>query len=138
MPTNRYITLASSTGSISKRFKVVGMKPLWDPTDDVQRTINGTLDKSVGSVIATWQYMLRVRPTEEDSNYGTKGDLESLYLLRDPNGTPSDKITLTDHHGSTFECIFLGGYSPENVTTLLEGPSAIYIVPIVLGKVAPL
>jgi hypothetical protein len=138
MATNRYIILANSNASVSKRFKTIQMSPVLERSDEIQRTINGTLDKSAGVITALHQYIIRCPAESADSQYGTYADLKALFLLNNPNGTPSDVITLTDHDGSTHSCLFLGSISPEMLTTMLDGPNAHFFVKIQLGEIAPL
>ena len=136
MATNKYIILANSNNSVSKRFSVVQMAPVLERSDDIQRTLSGTLDKSAGVITALYQYVLRIRADETDAQYGSKSDLEYLFLLNNPQTVPSDVIILTDHYGITHNCIFAGNLAPENVTTVLEGPNAIFLVKITLLQIA--
>lgn len=138
MATNRYVTLTNSNESYSKRFIATQMAPVLERSDDIQRTLSGTMDKSAGAITALHQYIFRVLAEEPDPEFGNKLDLEYFFKLNNPNGTPSDKITLTDHYGDDKECLFMGNMSPENVTTVLEGPNAIFLVKVALGEIAAL
>lgn len=134
--TNKYIVLANSNASLSRRFSVVQMSPVLERSDDIQRTLSGTLDKSAGAITALYQYVLRIRAEETDVNYGSKSDLETLFLLNNPNAVPSDVIVLTDHWGFPHSCVFIGNLAPENVTTVLEGPNAHFMVKVALAQIA--
>lgn len=136
MPTNSYIELTNSDTSYSKRFKATQFAPVLERSDDIQRTLSGTIDKSAGAVIRLWQYILRVHAESADSQYGSLADLQYFFLLNNPNGTPSDVITLTDHYGNNHSCVFTGSFSPENQTTVLEGVNAFFLVKVALGEIA--
>jgi len=125
-----YIILEDSTGPVyglSKRFKATQMKTPLQRTDGVKYLLDGSVDKSAGAILRTWQYMLRVPFSSTDDAYGDLDDLKELFLLNDPNGTPNDVITLVDHMGDSFEVYFAGELNPENLTTILDGYNSAYI-----------
>lgn len=137
MPTNKYITLTDSEGplyGLSKRFKVISMKMPLMRTDSIRHAVDGSIDKANGAIIAMFRYLIRVPMEEADVNYGDLEDLKTLYLLNNPNGTPSDLITLTDHFGDTHECYFVGDFDADNLTTVIDGENAHFIVPITLQE----
>jgi hypothetical protein len=135
MTTYNYIELTNSNSSYSRRFKATQYAPVLERTDDIQRTLSGKADKVSGAVIALHQYILRVTAEVADSQYGTYSDLKYFFLLNTPLGSPSDVITLTDHYGVQHSCYFAGTLSPENVTTVLEGPNAIFFCKIQLMEI---
>jgi hypothetical protein len=140
MTTYNYIVLADSNGELcglSLRFKATQVRNTRTRTDDVKTTLSGSLDKSAGPILKSWRYLLRVPFQTDDSDYGTMDNLITLFELNDPNGTPSDIITLTDHYGNDFNVIFVGTLDPENATTILDGYNSHYIVGIELREVVP-
>ena len=126
----RYFTLTSSNSSITKRFRAVadGFVDDLDKIQDIQKTINGTLDVSIGSIFRAWNFVVRVRETEEDDNYGTYEDLKRFYKYNDPTGTPSNVLTLVDHYGDTYSVIFAEKFQGKPFATTLEGTEAWYWV----------
>lgn len=137
MASNAYISLRNSNSSINKKFKSVQRAPVLERSDELSRTIGGVMDKSAGAITATHQFILRVPAETADSQYGTLSDLKALFILNNPNGTPSDVITLTDHDTTEHACVFVGSLSPEHMTTMLEGPNASYLVKVQLAEIAP-
>lgn len=132
---NDYITLENSTGSVVKRFKAIGLSTPWVRTDQVKTLLDGSPDKASGAILYPRQYNLRVPYQVVDSNYGTLADLKTLFELNNPNGTPNDVITLTDHLGNTVDVFFMGQADPQPVSTIIDGAQAFYMVPIVLREV---
>jgi hypothetical protein len=133
MPTNAYITLQDSSGS-GGDFAVVmgGYKPTLEKEQTINRTIGGTIDVSQGAVLERHEYLVRCRDTEDRTGYGTVHELERLWRLNNPNGTPSDKITFIDHYGNSNTAIFIGEFPRSAITTILEGSGAWFFVPISL------
>lgn len=135
MATFKYIILQNSDASLIRRFKAIGMKPTQTRSDGMNYTLGGKADKASGPIINRFQYVLRVPQDDPaDANYGNFAELKTLFELTNPNATPSDVITLTDHYGNTHQCFFMGELSPEPLTTILEGDSAWHIVQIVLQE----
>lgn len=140
MTTYSYIVLTDSNGPVygsSKRFKATQMRTPLMRTDDIKTALNGALDKSSGPILKTWRYVLRVPFASTDVNYGDKDDLEYFFTLNNPNGDPTDVITLTDHYGVTHQVFFVGNFDPENVTTILDGYNSHYMINIELREVVP-
>lgn len=138
MATYDYIILNNSNSSLTKRFKAVAMKMSKTRTDNIDRAVGGSTDKQAGTIIERWQYGLRVpvyTAQSAGSDYGLWSDLETFYGYNNPNGTPSDKITLTDHYGQTHTVIFVGDIAPEPLCTILEGDAAYYIVQVAFEEV---
>ena len=135
MTTYPYIVISDSVPVRSKRFRVVqgGYKPALTKRQSINETVGGGMDVSQGSIYENHQYVIRLREQEEDSNYGTKSDLEYFYRLNNPNptsGSPGDLLTLTDHYGNTKYCYMVGDYIPDAVTTIIEGIYAWFMIPI--------
>ncbi|MEA2000024.1 MAG: hypothetical protein U9N61_11970 [Euryarchaeota archaeon] len=134
----KYIILKASDDSIVGRFKVVsgGYKHTLMKSQDVQRTLGGKIDITQGGIYTQWSYIIRVRHTEEvGSIYSTLEDLESLYRLNNPNATPSDIIKLTTHtmaDDASVNVVFIGNFSDQPLTTILDGIYGYYHVSIKL------
>jgi hypothetical protein len=135
---NGYIILTDSEGALygnSFRFKALTVQAPLVRTDGLRTMLDGSPDKSAGAIIRRWMYMLRV-PYTATPPYGTLANLKTLFLLNNPNGTPSDVITLTDHEGGTFTVYMMGELNPENLTTILDGTNSVYLVPLSLQGIA--
>src|SRR3990172_393694 len=133
MPTNKYITLQDSSGS-GGQFAVVqgGYKPILERNQTVNKTAAGSPDVAQGGIFERHEYMIRCRDTEDRSGYGTVHELERLWRLNNPNGTPSDKITLIDHYGNSHTTIFIGQFPKQPLTTIIEGSEAWVFIPVTL------
>lgn len=130
-----YIVIADSIPIRSKRFRVIqgGFKHSQIKHQTINETIDGGLDICNGSVYERLQYVFRLRETEDDSRYGTKGDLEYFFSLVNPSPaeeSPSNLLTLTDHFGNTKYGYLVGDLVPEPVTTIITGNLAWYMVPV--------
>lgn len=128
-----YIELQTSDGgaTLTKRFKVLTQgydDGTLDKAENLQRTIGGGIDHSVGEVYRSWNMIIRVRHTETDANYGTLADLRTFYNLNDPGGTPSNDITLIDHHQQSYTVHFVGSLESSVLGSMIEGEYAIFIV----------
>jgi hypothetical protein len=123
-----YIVLADSVGDMIKRFKAIKMDTPYQRTDDFQITAGGSVDKSAGAIVMLWQYTLKLKAEESDPDYGTLDDLTELFLLNNPNGSPNDVLTLTDHYGNQWSVMFKEDMAPSPITTQLQGPNAIFYV----------
>ena len=128
-----YIVISDSASNKSKRFRVIqgGWKNSLSKKESINEVIGGGLDIAVGSIYETNQYMFRVRHTEEDSNYGTKDDLEYFFRLNDPapaTGNPNNLITIVDHYGTTKHGYLVGNLCPDPVTTIIDGIYAWFMI----------
>lgn len=135
---NAYVTFSNSNGSLIKRFKVISEgydDGLPDKTVSMQKTVGGSLDISQGAVYKSWSPTIRCRGTETDTNYGTISDLQTFYAYNNPNGDPSDKILMTDHHGIGYTCVILGEFRKALLGTMIEGTEAHWLVKLRLHQV---
>lgn len=129
--TRAYIILSDSSGS-GKRYKATELRTPILRTDTIENTLGGGLDKQAGANYHQMQYALIV-PLDtpvDGAEYGVYDDLVRLFELTNPNGTPSDVITLSDHWNVTHQVYFIGNLDPNSLTTMLEGPSAYFIAPV--------
>lgn len=130
MAIEKYFTLTTSDAQITKRFKVLhtGYRPSTMKMETINRTLNGIQDISRGAIYKMFDYIIKVREQEEDTDYGTLADLSYFFELNNPNGTPSDKLTMVDHYGNTTTCVFIRDFSPEPLGVMLEGLDAYFTV----------
>lgn len=135
---NTYITLTTSNASLSKRFRVLAGgydDGTLDKAQSGRRTLGGGIDRSMGAVYRSWSPKIRVFHTESDSNYGDIADLEYFYSLTNPNGTPSNVIDFTDHHGITYEVHIVGQFKKSLLGTQIEGTESSSIVALRLERI---
>lgn len=145
--TLRYIKLANSTGSLSKRFRVqfqdlaAGFQ--------AQRTLNrgaaGNLLGQQGSRARAWSLILKVYHTDPNAadGYGNRADLETLFNLNNPAISPSDVITFQDlvdadgdNTGDSYSVLFVNqGLFFMPMSPMLTGVNAWFTVPINLGQI---
>lgn len=97
---NNYIYLASSDNSIAGKVRILlqNYSVVINKKQTIQETANGGLDVTQGKVRDTHIYIARVRWTETESGYLSYSQLESLYRLNNPKGTPSSILKFRDHY----------------------------------------
>jgi hypothetical protein len=139
--TKDYIIIADSVPTRSKRFRVIqgGWKPTLSKRQTFNETIDGGLDACIGSIYKSIQYIFRLSETEEDTNYGTKGDLEYFFCLNDPSpapGSPSNLLTIIDNYETTMHGFLVGNFTPEPLTTIISGTYAWFMTPVEI-KIKP-
>jgi hypothetical protein len=137
MATVPYVILQDSSGS-GGQFAVVqgGYKPLLERNQTVNRTAAGTPDVAQGGILERHEYMIRCRDEEDRAGYGTIHELERLWRFNNPNGTPSDKITLIDHYSVSHTAVFIGEFPRSAISTILTGECAWFFIPVNLLVVA--
>ena len=131
MATNKYIVLATQDNSLSKRFRIIegGYAKNLTKSGSMERTITGKLDVKAGSILRVFPYIIKVRHTETDSNYGTAAELEALFLLNNPaSATTPPLLKYTDHYGTTSDAYLFGDMSFNPLTTIIEGIYAWFFV----------
>ena len=135
---NKWITLCDSTFEVTKKFICIfpGYYPRMERKDTINTTLEGEYDISRGGVYKSFSYALRVRIEEDDDEYGNQNDLEYFYNLNNPNGSPSDILTLIDHYENAWEVAMVGAYNPNASTIYLDGPYAFAIIPIELRVIS--
>lgn len=130
-----FIELKTSDGgaTLSKKFAVVAAgydDGTPDKAETLERTVGGGLNRNLGAIYKSWSPMIHVRHTEDREGYGTLADLEYFYNLNNPNGTPSDKITFIDHHGTSRTVLISGQLKKAILGFKIEGLNAWYVVAI--------
>ena len=128
---NRYFTLANSTNTLIKRFRVLqsGYNPVIEKKGSVKTTLDGKWDISQGGIYTRHEYIIKVRFEEDDINFGTKDELLIFFKYNQPNpppGTPSNRLTLTDHFGASWLVATQGETSPIPLGCMIDGIFAWY------------
>jgi len=132
--TQPYITLADSTGTTVCNFRVIHegyTDGELEKAGSVEPTIGGGVDVSMGAVRKKWEPIIKVygtNSTVDEAGYGTRTALEWFFNLNNPNGTPSNVISMTDHHGSTHSIFLIDTLQANLLTTLVEGSGAVFHV----------
>lgn len=133
-----YITLTTSDASLSVKFRVIAAgydDGSLEKAESRVRTIGGGIDHAMGAVYKTWTPTIKVRHTESDAGYGTLAELEYLYSLNNPNGTPSNVLTFTDHHSVQHQVRTVGPFQKSFLGSSIEGSEAWAVVQIRLERV---
>lgn len=129
----KYIELFDSNGSGSA-FRVVqgGFKPIKDKTGEINKTAGGGIDYAIGDIYEMFEYIIWLRDTEDEGTYGDRAELERIYALNNPNGTPSNVITLKDHFENEHDCYMVGQQVPQPLSTIISGLYAWFYIPVKL------
>jgi len=130
-----HIWLQTSDGgaTMSKKFRVLAQgydDGTPEKAETLERTIGGGLNLNVGAIYKTWSPIIRVRHTESVTDYGTMAELEAFYALNNPNGTPSNKITFIDHHGTSRTVYIIGQLKKAIMGFKTEGEYAWFTIAI--------
>lgn len=124
--------------TLSKKFRVIAEgydDGNLSKSQSMSKTIGGGIDASVGAVYKSWYPLIKVRHTETESDYGDLSDLETFYSYNDPGGTPSNRITFIDHHGTSYTVLLVGELRKQYIGAMIEGTDAWVIVPVGLQEV---
>ena len=137
---NDYIWLKTDDAgaTLSKKFRVIAEgydDGTMSKSMSVEKTIGGGIDASMGEVYKSWMPIIKVRHTEPISGYGTLGDLKTFYSYADPGGTPSNRITFIDHHGTSYTIVFVGELKKQMLSAIIEGEDAWSIVAVVFQEI---
>jgi hypothetical protein len=131
-----YITLADSTGTTVCNFRVIHegyTDGEMEKAGSVEPTIGGGVDVSMGAIRRKWEPIVKVygtASTVDEAGFGTRSALEYFFELNNPNGTPSNVITCTDHHGVGRSVFMIDTLQANLLTTLVEGSGAVFHVKI--------
>ena len=133
-----YITFETSDSSLSKKFRVLQQDyddGTLERSEQLSKTIGGGVDHAMGAIYKTWSMIIRVRHTEDVDGYGDLEDLEYFYSLNNPNGTPSNDITFTDHHLVEYTVHMVGKLTKNLMGTEIVGLQAWYLYKVSLMRV---
>ena len=126
MAVDKYFTLTNSSVSLSKKFQVVlsGHKITLEKSQTIDKTLEGGLDVSMGGLYERYEYLVRVRHEEERAGYGTLADLKTFFSYNNPNGSPSNVLTLVTHIGQEYSVFMVGSFSEQLLGVMVEGVNA--------------
>lgn len=130
-----YITLASSDGGINKRFMVESMDRAHKRAEVNEELSGGRLNIAKGRQHLHFNYTVFLPFTSTDTDYGSLSDLQRLWRLNNPNGRPSDVLTLTHVDGTQYEVRSLGDLEDRAFGVQVDGEGAYYTVQIELVDV---
>ena len=132
MATNEYITLTTSGSEISKKFYAIlnGYTEIHKKTQSIEENVVGEPLITNGGVYRMFKYILKLSHEMEDTSFGTKDDIITMYNLNNPNATPSDVITLTDHYGISHSVKFTNVLELNPLTVIIEGTESYFYTPI--------
>ena len=130
MTTEKYFILTNSNNTLSKRFRVLfeGYVPTIEKSQTIDKTLDGGLDVSMGGLYETHEYLVRVRYEETDSNYGTMDELKTFFSYNNPNGIPSNVLTLTTHFGVNYNVMMVGNFAEKLLGVMIDGIYSFYVV----------
>jgi hypothetical protein len=134
MVAQAYITLAESTGTTVCNFRVIHegyTDGELEKAGSVEPTIGGGVDVSMGAVRRKWEPIIKVygtNSTVDEAGFGTRTALEYFFGLNNPGGTPTNLITMTDHHGVGRDVFLIDTLQANLLTTLVEGSGAVFHV----------
>ena len=126
MTTYSYFVLKTSDTVTEKKFRVVstGYSRVIQKAQSVDYTIDGNVDMAVGSLREQHNYLVKIRETEPITGYGDRDDLIYFFSLNNPNGTPTNVITMTDHYGLVHQAVMVGTFEDNTLSVLIEGDTA--------------
>lgn len=132
MATNEYITLCSSGSEIDKKFYAIlnGYTERHVRGQTVDINVEGAPLITNGGIYKAFDYILKLTHETLDPSFGNKDDLIALFDLNDPNGSPSDVITLVDHYGEFHHIKFTGDLEVNPLTVVIEGEDSYFYTPI--------
>lgn len=128
---NAYFTLEDSIG-YTKKFGVLSGAyfPSKSKAQNIGTTLNGRLDVATGGIYERHTYTIRTLRgiTDPRDGYGNYADLDYFYSLNNPNGSPSNILTFTDHYEQISQVIMNGDFSPQPLGVSIEGATAWFVV----------
>ena len=125
-----YFSLTTSDSMVTKKFKVIfgNYANILEKAQSIDKTIDGKLDISVGSIHERYAVTVRVRHTELDIDFGNEADLRYFFSLNNPNGTPSNHINMVDHYGNGKTVVMMGDYNAQVQGIMIIGIDAWYVI----------
>ena len=127
-----YIILAMSDASFIKRFFAEDFSARWERSRTMEYLTSGRVSIADGGKRRFYSYGLFVPQASDDGDYGTVDDLEDFFDLCNPNGTPTNTITLTKHDGAEALVRIVNNFQVDPYAVLLSGNTAYYSVEIEL------
>lgn len=125
---NDYITLANSTGTISKRFELLEFKAPFERSETIETLSSGRKHVVRGRRQRVFKVTFFVPETSLEVDWGDLGDLEDLHGYDMPGGSPSDVLRLTLMDESVYQVRWLGSLEANPEGVVLYGSQAYYAV----------
>jgi len=126
---NDYITLATSdypAAGRSKQFWASELAEKIERNESEEITTGGRLAIIRGRARQTWTLTLLAPDISVDSNWGSRGDLEYFFKLRNPSGSPSDTLTMTYFDETVYQVRFREGMQGDPLGVVMYGSTAYY------------
>jgi hypothetical protein len=119
-----------ATSGSGMRFRAVqqGFSRLLNKDQTLQKTVGGGVDLAGGGIYEFYDMVVRVRETEEDAAYASSAELERLFRLNNPRGSPSNKLWLYSHKGQWHRIYLLGDYKESLLSVMIEGTEAWFLI----------
>jgi hypothetical protein len=130
-----YIVLSTSDASFVKRYWAENFSERWERSRTMEYLTSGRVSIGMGGKRRLYRYGLFVPQATDDGDYGTLDDLEDFFDLSDPNGTPTNTITLSKHDGEDVEVKIVNDFEVDPYAVLLSGNNAYYSVELELVEV---
>lgn len=132
MATNEYITICTSGSEINKKFYAIlnGYTERHKKAQTIDTNIEGQPLITNGGIYREFDYVLKLSHEMADTSFGTKDELKTMYNLNNPNGSPSDVITLVDHYGVVHTVKFMNDLELNPLTVIIEGTESYFYTPI--------
>jgi len=119
--------IETGEGGLQKRFKAIGLKPIFEVTKTIDKTAGGGRDITYGGVYTSFELILRIPWAVTDTDYGTYADFKKIFTRNNPNGTITPFFTFVDHWGKSHENACFGATqgSVEPLCTIIENDPSI-------------
>lgn len=128
------LTTDATENPLDKKFAVLyeGYKPRLTKRANLEETINGGMDAQFGAIYDVRDYVIRVRYTENETEWGDLEDLRAFFVLNNPNGNPSNVITLCDHFDDEYQVWMVGDFQENILSVEVDNEEAWYNVRVLL------
>ena len=132
MATNEYITICTSGSEVNKKFYAIlnGYTERHKRAQSVDTNIEGQPLITNGGIYREFDYVLKLSHEMADTDFGTKDELIYMYDLNNPNGSPSDVITLVDNYGLFHTVKFSNDLELNPLTVTIEGTESYFYTPV--------
>jgi len=151
MSTSKWISLRSSVEQAAyvaqtpphtetgKKFRVVqaGYIPTKRKAQTVNRCIDGAPDVCMGGIYYEAKFLIRcpyaTGGDTTDPHMGIVSDLDRYFGYNNANptvGNPSNVLTMIDHYGMSRQCCLVGDFTPQPLSTIIEGAWAHAVIQI--------
>ena len=135
---NEYIEIITSGSEISRKYYAIlsGHSEIHRKAQSIENNIEGEPLITNGGIVLQFNYVIKLMYETDEAGFGTKDEMIYLYRLNNPNGSPSDVLTLIDHYGVSHKVKFTEGLELVPLTTMIDGEDAYFYTPIKFIEVA--